>query len=188
MTVKTKDKIIDVARSMIAEVGFHATTTAQLAKKAGISEGTIYRHFQSKDEILVTILADLNERYTEFTATLMADDYGGPGTLQLVLEQQFVFVMENLDGIKIVLSSFALLPPSKLSMTSVIDRMQEFTAQALERSMEMGIIRDVDSKHTAMVLVALLIGMIEIRLFWPDSEDFNAEAVEFCRRALVKVL
>lgn len=186
--MKTKDKIISVARTMIAEVGFHATTTAQLAARAGISEGTIYRHFQSKEDILVTILDDLNDQYTAFTASLMADDYGGPGTLQRVLEAQFVFVRENLDGIKIVLSSFALLSPSKRSMTSVIDRMREFTSQVLTRSMEMGVIRDVNPQHTAMVLVALLLGLIELRLFWPENEDVNAEAVEFCRHALVKIL
>ena len=37
--MKTKDRILNIAKSMIAEQGFHATTTAQL--KAQISEGTI---------------------------------------------------------------------------------------------------------------------------------------------------
>lgn len=187
-TMTTKQRILDIARSMIADVGFHATTTAQLAAKAGISEGTIYRHFQSKDDILVTILEELDESYSAFIADLESEAHGGPGTISRVLEAQFIFVGENLEGIKIVLSSFAHLPPSRQSMTSVIDRMRQFTALALESSMDMGVIREVDSARTSMVLVAMLLGLLELRLYWPGTEDINAEAVEFCRRALVNVL
>lgn len=186
--MKTKDRILDVAREMIAERGYHSTTTAMLASEAGISEGTIYRHFASKEDILLTILGDLDERYSRFIADLTAKGNGSHGTIERVLEAHFAFVAENLHAIKIVVSSFGLLPPSRQSMTSVIDRMREFTSRALERSMQMGVIRKVDPESTAMVLVAMLLGLIEMRLYWPETNDFSAEAVEFCRQALVKAL
>lgn len=186
--MKTKDRILEVAREMIAEGGYHSTTTALLAAKAGISEGTIYRHFESKEDILVTILDELDERYSEFVSGLRTSRDGRPGTLERVLEAHFKFVAENLHGIKIVLSSFALLPPSRQSMTTVIDRMREYTAQALTRSMELGVVREMDADKTAMVLVALLLGLLELKLFWPETQDVNAEAVQFARQALVKVL
>ncbi|MBU1249461.1 MAG: TetR/AcrR family transcriptional regulator [Proteobacteria bacterium] len=185
--MKTKDRILDVARKMIAEVGFHSTTTALLAQKAGISEGTIYRHFASKDDILVTILDELDERYSEFITQLKTEGDGHPGTIERVLEANFKFVAEHLEGIKIVLSSFALLPPSRRSMNSVIDRMRTFAAESIVRSMELGVIRQVDPERTAMVLVALLLGLLELRLYWPENTDINAEAVAFCRQALVKI-
>ncbi len=186
--MKTKERILRVASELIAEIGFHSATTALLATKTGIAEGTIYRHFQSKEDILATILTDLDERYCAFIALLKQEDQGDHGTLKRVLEAQFLFINENLDGIKIVLSSFALLPASKQSMTSVIDHMQNFIADALKSSMKKGVIRDVNPEHTASVLMALLLGLIELKLYWPQDHDINAEAVEFCRHALVKAL
>ena len=51
----TREKIIDTARRLFDSKGFHSTTTAELAIEAGISIGLIYRHFSSKDDIILTI-------------------------------------------------------------------------------------------------------------------------------------
>jgi AcrR family transcriptional regulator len=48
---KTKQTILDEALKLFVEQGFTETTTRDIAKACGISEGAIYRHFQSKDEI-----------------------------------------------------------------------------------------------------------------------------------------
>lgn len=49
----TRNKIIKAARSLFSEKGFKGATTAEIAKTAEISEGTIYRHFSSKTELLM---------------------------------------------------------------------------------------------------------------------------------------
>lgn len=46
-----KDQIIQSSLSVFIEKGFSGTTTAELAKAAGISEVTLFRHFSSKQEI-----------------------------------------------------------------------------------------------------------------------------------------
>ena len=46
-----KEQIIQSALSVFIEKGFSGTTTAELAKAAGISELTLFRHFSSKQEI-----------------------------------------------------------------------------------------------------------------------------------------
>ena len=46
-----KEQIIQSALSVFIEKGFSVTTTAELAKAAGISEVTLFRHFSSKQEI-----------------------------------------------------------------------------------------------------------------------------------------
>ncbi len=52
-TGSTKDTIINTARSIFARKGFKGTTTAEIARSVGISEGTIYRHFESKEELMM---------------------------------------------------------------------------------------------------------------------------------------
>jgi AcrR family transcriptional regulator len=48
----THQRLIRAALELFSSRGYHDTTTAQIAKKAGVAEGTIYRHFPSKQHLL----------------------------------------------------------------------------------------------------------------------------------------
>ena len=48
----TRQRLIRSALELFTTRGYHDTTTAQIAKKAGIAEGTIYRHFASKQQLV----------------------------------------------------------------------------------------------------------------------------------------
>jgi len=51
-TELTRQRLIKAALELFTTRGYHDTTTAQIAKKAGIAEGTIYRHFASKQQLV----------------------------------------------------------------------------------------------------------------------------------------
>jgi TetR/AcrR family fatty acid metabolism transcriptional regulator len=50
-----KNQILDAAAAVFAEKGFHPTTTKDIAKRAGIAEGTIYNYFESKTALLLGV-------------------------------------------------------------------------------------------------------------------------------------
>jgi AcrR family transcriptional regulator len=52
-----RKQIIEAAASIFAEKGFHRTTTKEIAAAAGVSEGTIYNYFASKDGLLLGMMA-----------------------------------------------------------------------------------------------------------------------------------
>lgn len=49
----TSQKIVDAAMSLIRDKGYVATTTKEIAKKAGVNECTLFRKFQSKKDIIL---------------------------------------------------------------------------------------------------------------------------------------
>lgn len=49
---ETHDRLARAALELFTTKGYHGTTTPLLAARAGVAEGTIYRHFASKDELL----------------------------------------------------------------------------------------------------------------------------------------
>jgi TetR/AcrR family transcriptional regulator, repressor of fatR-cypB operon len=49
----TRQKLLRAALELFTTVGFRATTTPEIAARAGVAEGTIYRHFSGKEDLLL---------------------------------------------------------------------------------------------------------------------------------------
>lgn len=75
-TELTRQRLIRTALELFTTRGYHDTTTPLLAKKAGVAEGTIYRHFDSKEHLL-------NELYrgaARWATKLVQDAAQAPGS------------------------------------------------------------------------------------------------------------
>jgi AcrR family transcriptional regulator len=49
----TRQKLLRAGLELFTTLGFRATTTPEIAARAGVAEGTIYRHFSGKEDLLI---------------------------------------------------------------------------------------------------------------------------------------
>ena len=56
---ETEHKILEAAIDIISKKGFSGARTIEIAKAAGIAEGTLFRHFKTKKDILLGIMIQL---------------------------------------------------------------------------------------------------------------------------------
>jgi AcrR family transcriptional regulator len=118
LTDKQK-KIIVSAIESFAEKGFSATSTSEIAKKAGVAEGTIFRHYKTKKDLLLAIVAPV---MAKFVAPFIIKD------LQKVLHQDYEhfedfltamllnrrdFLVKNLSTVKILVQEIPFHPELK---------------------------------------------------------------------------
>ena len=61
VSAERKKQILDAAMIVFSRKGFHQARMDDIVKQSGLSKGTIYWYFSSKDEIITTILGDLFE-------------------------------------------------------------------------------------------------------------------------------
>src|SRR5258708_39229011 len=61
-----RERILDAAVRVLARKGFHATRVSEVAKAAGVADGTIYLYFDSKDALLLSLFEDRVERLLRF--------------------------------------------------------------------------------------------------------------------------
>ena len=54
-------RLLDAARALFAERGYAATTTADVARHAGVSEGIVFHHFGSKADLLEAVATDYGQ-------------------------------------------------------------------------------------------------------------------------------
>ena len=55
-----REQLIEVATKLFAKTGYDATTTADIAQAAGVTEPILYRHFESKQELFIAIVRDVS--------------------------------------------------------------------------------------------------------------------------------
>jgi len=59
------DVILDAAVKTFAQTGYHRTRVSDIAREAGVADGTVYIYFENKEDILVTLFQDLMLRFVE---------------------------------------------------------------------------------------------------------------------------
>ncbi|MCR4434755.1 MAG: TetR/AcrR family transcriptional regulator [Clostridiales bacterium] len=60
--VKTREKLLKTAVQLIIEEGYENVTISQICAKCKVAKGTFYTYFSSKKDIVIEILADVNEK------------------------------------------------------------------------------------------------------------------------------
>ncbi|GAB3529448.1 hypothetical protein GCM10027443_08770 [Pontibacter brevis] len=92
---KTKKEIIlETALHLFAERGYDATPTSLIAKEAGVSEGLVFKHYQSKVHLLEEVVKAGYRRITDKSSGLVTED--DPAKLiALVLDMPLKLVEEE---------------------------------------------------------------------------------------------
>jgi Transcriptional regulator len=106
----TKEKIMKAAIKLIALNGFNATTTAAIAKEAGISDTIIFKYFSDKQTLLREVVQQALGQLLDdievipFSQTVeLSKDYPARDFLKTILVDRFEFVEKNFELIKIIL-------------------------------------------------------------------------------------
>ena len=73
-------RILDAAETIFAKHGFFAAKVSDVAKEAGVADGTIYLYFKNKDDLLISVF---ERRMMQVNASLKAAIAGKPPREQL---------------------------------------------------------------------------------------------------------
>lgn len=84
-TGQRKEQILEAAEHVFARKGFHTATMAEIAKRAGLSEPTLYEYFPSKEEILFSIPLETSRKLGELIDFHMAMAKGAVNKLRVII-------------------------------------------------------------------------------------------------------
>jgi AcrR family transcriptional regulator len=100
-----KHQILDAAATVFAEKGFHATTIRDIAKQAGIADGTIYNYFDSKPALLMGIFERMKALIIRDNMPPMPDELDFATFLSLFIRQPLAALKDsNFALFRIVIS------------------------------------------------------------------------------------
>ncbi len=97
-----RERILDAAVRVFARKGFHATRVSEVAKAAGVADGTIYLYFESKDHLLVSLFEDRVERLLAYLETELPRAATASHRLQRIIELQLGLLEGERDLAEVV--------------------------------------------------------------------------------------
>lgn len=146
----------------VAEKGIGSVAMGPVAKRAGVSPGTIYLHFENKDDLLQTIYLNLKR---EFHATVVApkDETDSAVMIRQMWNNMFDFVAKDPFG-------FLFLESGSLSQILTSEQSQQIAhmpleiAALLQRAIDDGTLADLPVSTVIVMLVAPAMHLARHRL------------------------
>ena len=103
-----QQRIIETTIKLFAEKGYANTSTAEIAKVAGVSEGTIFKHYGKKDQLLLSvILPFVNDFFPNMAKELIEETMLEQTTsfeefLRNLLKNRVAFITENKEIFRVI--------------------------------------------------------------------------------------
>ena len=173
-------EILDAALAVFAQKGFAATKLDDIAAKAGITKGTIYLYFDSKQALFEALARQsVGAQIEQVTAQLA----NFPGTsaelLRFVLSTMGRFAMTS-DRVvlpRLVLAEAANFPQlAEFWRREIIERGIGLMSGIIQRGIERGEFRKIEPQHAARLCVAPIL----IIVLWRTTfAQFDAEPYDY---------
>lgn len=123
-----KAQLLDVARAVFADDGYHGAAMEQIAASAGVTKPVLYQHFESKKELY---LALLQEDMSRLLSQVEGAIEGSPSNRERIhkgIEGYFTFIDENEGSFRLLFRETMGADPD---FREVIDRFRDAVASRI---------------------------------------------------------
>jgi AcrR family transcriptional regulator len=170
-----KQEILDAALKVFSNKGFAEATTAEIAREAGVAEGTIYKYYRSKRELLVAVVKTfvMTESFLNIFEHAGEADY--PTFLTAVLNNRMDFIKDSEKNRMFLLMSEILRDPElkmiydQQFIKPVMNRMEKF----LESKAAVGEFRPVNASIMTRVLGGMVLGLLLLALLEGENSPLT---------------
>ena len=165
-----RNQILDAAAAVFAEKGFHRATTKEIAKTAGVSEGTIYNYFESKGDLLIGImtrLAELERLDEELADALQSDacDF-----FIAIFRDRMGRIEQNQEMLQAILPEMLVNPALRARFYQQFVRPTAMLMeQYIQTRIELGHIRPVNVPLAVRAVQSMFAGLLMLRVLGDEQ-------------------
>ena len=173
-----RQQILQALAHMLEAGPGERITTAGLAKRVGVSEAALYRHFPSKAKMFEGLIEFIEETIFERVALIQRDEQSAMGRCEKILGLLLAFAERN-PGISRILTGDALTGETerlRLRVNQFFDRLETQIKQILR---EAELREGVRTAVTVSTAANLLMAMAEGRIGQFVRSDFKHRPTEY---------
>ena len=183
-----KRQILAAAREVFSQKGFSEATTAEIAQQAGVSEGTIYNYFESKRDLLVSLIGGyaLDESLLNL---FKSPSINNIDSLPALLEDRIEIGFENSDLLTLLLAEIQRTPEFGEQYARQVLRPGLALLKAyLDMRVAGGTLRAVDTNVAARIIVAMVVGLIAVYQIEGDEGFLSKYSIKDLAEEVANIL
>lgn len=180
---KTEQKIVDATIFLLDKEGMNSTTTKKIAKKAEVSEVTVFRKFKSKDNLLKIAKIYYSDYFLEKISDIFTnyEDTDLESLLKHIWGKLVNFLDNNLDIIKIALDELMSSPEEEKIFSKFSDEVLKNLTNIFKEQIDKGKIRKINPSAAALTVFSVIVEGI---IFWKfeskvSNDDTNKYLDDF---------
>ncbi|MBU4386722.1 MAG: TetR/AcrR family transcriptional regulator [Actinobacteria bacterium] len=184
--------IKEAALKLFSEKGFYSTSTRELTEAAGVSKGTLYWYWSSKEEVAFSLVSDMLNDFLELIER--ARDEKGPAIerLEVLVRAVAELYYKETDYLRLLWKfradrSYIFSRDYTEKVTSYYVRIRKALESLIEQGMKSGEFREVDSKQMAFILLGITEGL-EVEWLENEEEFSMRDALEETMRIIISGL
>ncbi len=164
---ESRRRILDSAREVFFRDGFMPANLDEVAERAGVAKGTLYRYFENKAELYVAVLAHNGAIFEEKMRASVDPDLSPADQLRRTARFYFEHYVQNRDYFQIFWAIenqevIGELPAGVVEeVASLWERCLRIIAEIIENGAKEGSFRECDSWEVANVLWTIANGLIQ---------------------------
>lgn len=180
---KTEQKIVDATIFLLDKEGMNSTTTKKIAKKAEVSEVTVFRKFKSKDNLLKIAKIYYSDYFLEKISDIFTnyEDTDLESLLKHIWGKLVNFLDNNLYIIKIALDELMSNPEEEKIFSKFSDEVLKNLTNIFQEQIDKGKIRKINPSAAALTVFSVIVEGI---IFWKfeskvSNDDTNKYLDDF---------
>ncbi|SNX54249.1 TetR/AcrR family transcriptional regulator [Thermoanaerobacterium sp. RBIITD] len=187
----TEEKIFESAVDLFCEKGFDRTTTSEIAKKAGVAEGTIFRYFKTKKDILSSIASKAMDILTNILVIkpinkIIKSNKKEEEIMYEILRDRYDIITRNFSIIKILGTEAMTKKQLRDNIVKAIPlKAIKMGEKFYKAGFERGVFRELPPRAVVRSFVGSLFMLIAEQQFLPD--DYKSKDVDKELRTIVDI-
>lgn len=178
MKTERQIEITEVALELISEKGIQGLTIKNLAKKIGITEPAIYRHYDSKIDILIAVLDLFKQNTEQVFEKELKTDAKALDKIEHLFTKHFTSFSATPSLVSVIFSEeiFKNEPVLIAKIAEVVDRNDKIlTAIIIDGQQSDEIRSDIEAKHLSIFIMGTLRLFVKKWQFAAFSFDLPGE-------------
>ncbi|MFS0784571.1 TetR/AcrR family transcriptional regulator [Bacillus sp. 1P06AnD] len=182
-TVKQK-KIIEVAIATFAEKGYSNTSTSEIAKKAGVAEGTIFKHYGTKENLLLSIMVPFLKDFfpamaDELIGELMNDECSFEEFLRALLTNRVTFLSENREIFQVFIKEMFYKEELKNEFLPYVLKVGSYRLiKVIEAFKQRGDIKDIPNESILKMVSTVICGFFISNFVLLNKQSISEKEIE----------